>query len=173
MGKRGPKPGNARPHNVQVRLSADEQDALSQTAERYGVSLSDLVRIIPEELGTCDAVLRSILDPVRGQLCKPACMLVLDALNGCSTSYLYGGMPLGAGMVHEVADHIRLNQADAKWDVSAERVVPVLEGWTPEQRAALTAWCGRLWMRPSADWEPEIEWLSGHCTGDGSHGGSA
>lgn len=75
-------------------------------------------------------------------------LLVLDAMNGVLVDT--PGMYRGA-VVLDVADHIRLNGADAKWDVDGDVLISTLEAMSPGTLMALVDLAERFWLRADED----------------------
>lgn len=116
------------------------QDALSAALDSSGdAPLGSTAR---RDLERYYAVIRDELK--RLQLTQREVLLILDAMNGVivDPAEMYRST-----ILLDVADHIRLNAADEKWDIDGDGLIRKLEALSPGTLMALVDLAERFWAR--------------------------
>lgn len=138
-----------------ARLSEAEYGALTEWADRFGLTFSDLLRELGKSLPAQQALLLAALEEIRGQFNRSEVSCMLDSCNGLA---LLGGL-LGQHVAIEVLDSPHMNE---KWGVDVRDVSRRLRELTDTQRIALEMWIASMWSRCEDDthWETQITWLA-------------
>jgi hypothetical protein len=125
---------------------------------------------IQSDLGLLWGILDIGMSEVHRRLSRKEASLVLDAMNG----FLWTvegplGLMIGSGdpelrsqyvsgLVLEVADAIRLNGYDEKWEVDGKELVEKLRRFDRLTTLALVDWCALMWRNCNDNdfWEEEL-----------------
>ncbi len=117
-----------RPGNLEPELASRADAGMSLGL----VALRDLERYY--------ALLRDELAPLRDRLTEGEALLILDAMNGLMTeAHTY------RLLWANVADAIRLDGLDRKWEVDGDRLVTLLQSISPGVTMALCDAVERAW----------------------------
>lgn len=143
-----PTPGNPRvvfraPEAVLTEIQARQEVLSAQMGVGDDAPLGSTAR---RDLERYYAIVRDELRQL--PLTRNEVLLVLDAMNGVLVEppMMYRG-----AVLLDVADHIRLNAADEKWDVDGEALIRRLEALSPGTLMAIVDMAERFWSRADED----------------------
>lgn len=134
----------------------------SRTDSERGVSRSE---VLSQDLSAFYSLLDMSRRKIQQKLTRNEATLILDAMNGCVIeSGQAAELWAISRLINQVADGIKYEALDKKWNVDRDEFIDKLYALSPLDRFALADWSKEMWSRGPGEgpvesaktWEKEL-----------------